>query len=201
MIATGVEQRRLDFRLDRERLFLVGRKPVEQRLENTGLLAGRDQVAVQRVEKKAGNLRKADASDEPVSTSVLRSMSSFATAGLAWPLAHDLSNDCSRGTPAFIIVAICLVNSATSFSLTLPPLFLVCFLTFVTITPWRRSVALTTWSPAARISPLTTLPVLSLPSQAKLNSLILAGCGSGCHSVSPSFTRGRGSWLCRPGRG
>ena len=40
-----------------------------------------------------------------------------------------------------------------------------CFLTLVTVMPWRRSVALTKESPAARISPLITLPFLSLPSQ------------------------------------
>ena len=45
-----VEQRRLDLRLDGLDLFLVGGEAVEQLLENTGLLAGRHQVAEQRVE-------------------------------------------------------------------------------------------------------------------------------------------------------
>src|SRR5450830_2189341 len=37
--------------------------------------------------------------------------------------------------------------------------------------PWRRKVTLTTASPPARSSPRTVLPVLSLPSQAKTDSL------------------------------
>ena len=45
-----IEQRRLDLALDREDFFLVRRQPVEQAVENTGLLAGADQVAEQRVE-------------------------------------------------------------------------------------------------------------------------------------------------------
>jgi hypothetical protein len=35
------------------------------------------------------------------------------------------------------------VNSAMSLPLTEPPLFFFCFLTFWTMIPWRRSVALT----------------------------------------------------------
>ena len=47
-----IEQRRLDLALDGEDFFLVGREALEQGVENTGLLAGADQVAEQRVEIK-----------------------------------------------------------------------------------------------------------------------------------------------------
>jgi hypothetical protein len=57
-----------------------------------------------------------------------------------------------------------------SFDVTLPPRPMRCFLTLVTRMPWRRSVALTTASPPARISPRMTLPALSLPSQRKVTS-------------------------------
>jgi hypothetical protein len=123
--------------------------------------------------KYSGYLRNAAASAEPVSTSVLISFRSFATAGLAAPLL-TISNDCSSGTPAFIIVASWRVKSAMSFSVTLPPPPMRCFLTLVTRIPWRRRVALTTAWPPARISPRITLPALSLPSQRKVASLGLA---------------------------
>jgi hypothetical protein len=99
----------------------------------------------------------------------LISYSSFATAGFGAPL-PTMSNDCSSGTPAFIIVASWRVKSVMSLSVTLPPRPTRCFLTLVTRMPWRRSVALTTASPPARISPRITLPALSLPSQAKVAS-------------------------------
>jgi len=58
------------------------------------------------------------------------------------------------------------VNKVMSLSVTVPLLAKpLCFLTFVTVMPWRRNVALTKESPAARISPFTILPFLSLPSQ------------------------------------
>ncbi len=42
-----IEQRRLDLALDGEDLFLVGREPVEDRVQRAGRLAGGHQVAVQ----------------------------------------------------------------------------------------------------------------------------------------------------------
>jgi hypothetical protein len=39
--------------------------------------------------------------------------------------------------------------------------------------PWRRSAANTWFSPAARVSPRTALPLRSLPSHSKTNSLML----------------------------
>jgi hypothetical protein len=45
-----------------------------------------------------------------------------------------------------------------------------CFLSLVTLMPWRRKAALATDSLAARMSPRTTLPALFLPSQEKLIS-------------------------------
>jgi hypothetical protein len=73
------------------------------------------------------------------------------------------------------------VKSVISFSVIFPLAAKApCFFTFVTVIPWRRKVALTTASPAARISPLTTLPFLSLPSHRKGN---LFGCVS-CHHAS-----------------
>jgi hypothetical protein len=114
-------------------------------------------------------LRKAAASAAPVSTSVLMSLRSFATAGFEAPF-MTISKDWSKGTPAFIIVASWRVKSAMSLAETLPPHFPRCFLTLVTRMPWRRSVALTTAWPPARISPRITLPALSLPSQTKVIS-------------------------------
>ncbi len=62
-----------------------------------------------------------------------------------------------------------------SFSLTLPPLLSRCFLILTGRMPLRRSALLTTVSVVARISPRTIFPPLSLPSQAKLNSLTAGG--------------------------
>jgi len=76
-----------------------------------------------------------------------------------------MSNACSSGTPDFIIVAIWRVNSAMSLSVMRRPRESLRFLTLVTSTPCRRSVAWTTASPPARISPRMSLPFLSLPSQ------------------------------------
>jgi hypothetical protein len=81
-----------------------------------------------------------------------------------------MSKDCSSGTPAFIMVASWRVNSEMSLSVTLPAPPWRCLRTFCTTMPWRRSVALTTFSPCARISPRTVLPDRSLPSHAKVNS-------------------------------
>src|SRR5688500_20408814 len=70
--------------------------------------------------KWSGYLRNAAASADPVSTSVLISISSFATAGFDAPF-DTMSKDCSSGTPAFIMVASWRVKSVMSLSVTLPP--------------------------------------------------------------------------------
>ena len=82
-----------------------------------------------------------------------------------------MSNDCSSGTPAFIIVASCRVKMAMSFCLMARPPEVRRFLSFVTRMPWRRRLAVTAASPPERISPRTTLPFLSLPSHSKMISL------------------------------
>ena len=82
-----------------------------------------------------------------------------------------MSNDCISGTPAFSIVDSCRVKSARSLCVILRPRENDCFLILLTMTPRRRSDAATTDSPPARISPLTTRPFLSRPSQWKTDSL------------------------------
>ena len=91
------------------------------------------------------------------------------TAGLEWPL-PTISKACNSGTPDFIMVANWRVNSVTSFSVTDPPLPARCFLTESILIPWRRNVALTCDSLAARISPRTDLPPLSFPVHTKVDS-------------------------------
>jgi hypothetical protein len=81
-----------------------------------------------------------------------------------------MSNDCRSGTPAFIIVASWRVKRAISFSVTLPPRLRRTALTFCTMMPWRRRVAFTAASLAARTSPRMTLPALSLPSQLNVST-------------------------------
>jgi hypothetical protein len=90
------------------------------------------------------------------------SSSSLPTEGLACPR-PTISKACSSGTPAFIITASWRVKMEMSFSVIFWPLFCETFLTLVTWMPWRRKVAVTIVSPPARISPLTSLPALSLP--------------------------------------
>ena len=71
------------------------------------------------------------------------------------------------------MVASCRVNRVISLSDTLPLLAkLLCFFILVTVIPWRRNEALTKDSPDARISPLMTLPFLSLPSQEYVTSFV-----------------------------
>ena len=125
--------------------------PAPTRLQNSG-------------SKYSGNLRKAWFRLVPVSTSPRMSWISLDTDGFAWPLA-TMSKDCSSGTPAFIIVASWRVNRVMSLSVIFLPLRSDRFLTLVTRMPWRRSVALTTFSPLARSSPRTCLPLRSRPSQ------------------------------------
>ena len=60
-------------------------------------------------------MRKAWASEVPVSTSPRMSVNSLDTAALLEPRA-TMSKACSSGTPAFIIVASWRVNIAMSFS-------------------------------------------------------------------------------------
>src|SRR5450759_3016519 len=95
------------------------------------------------------------------------SNSSLATEGLLWPL-PTISKACRSGTPAFIMVASWRVNNEISLAVILLPPRPDAFLTLGLEMPWRRNVAPTMASPEARISPLTTFPVLSLPSHRKV---------------------------------
>ena len=54
-----------------------------------------------------------------------------------------MSNDCSKGTPAFIIVANWRVKIAMSFGLIFLPARMRRFFILVTKMPWRLSVACT----------------------------------------------------------
>jgi hypothetical protein len=113
--------------------------------------------------KCSGCLRNADDRLVPVSTSDRMSFSSLVMRGLVLPRA-TMSNDCSSGTPAFIMVDSWRVKIAMSFCLIDLPPAVRRFLILLTRMPCRRRLALTTASPPARISPRTTLPLRSLPS-------------------------------------
>ena len=89
--------------------------------------------------------------------------------GLAWPR-PTMSKDCINGTPARSIVESCRVNRARSFSVMRLPREKLCLRILEAIIPRRRSEAATTDSPPARISPLTTRPCLSRPSQRNITS-------------------------------
>ena len=111
-----VHQGRLDLALDGQRLFLVDRQAVEQRLQDAAGLAGLDQVAVQRVELHrvlAEGRRQAGAGLDVAADVVQQLASCF---GLVLPRA-TMSKACSSGTPAFIIVASWRVKMAMSFCL------------------------------------------------------------------------------------
>ncbi|OIQ67052.1 hypothetical protein GALL_513750 [mine drainage metagenome] len=123
-----------------------------------------------RLSKYSGYLRKAVLSEVPVSTSVRMSLSSRVTLGLGLPR-PTMSKACSSGTPAFIMVANWRVKMARSLDLMGFPALMRRFLTLLGITPWRRSAARTWFSPPARVSPRTCLPLRSLPSHSKTNSL------------------------------
>ena len=107
----------------------------------------------------------------PVSTSERMSVSSRVIFGFVLPRA-TMSNDWISGTPARIMVDSWRVKTAMSFCLIALPPLMRRFFTLLTITPWRRRLALTMASPPARISPRTGLPFLSLPSHSKTISLI-----------------------------
>ena len=82
-----------------------------------------------------------------------------------------MSKDCSSGTPAFIMVAICRVNRAISSGLmALPaPNSETAFLrTLVGLTPCLRSWALTNAIFCPAVSPLILAPLRSVPSQTKV---------------------------------
>jgi len=101
--------------------------------------------------------------------SALISCSNFDTDAFACPLA-TISNDCSSGTPAFIIVANWRVKSVMSLVVIFLPVEKDFFFTFVTKMPCLRKVTVTMVSLPARSSPLTIFPDLSLPSHAKMTS-------------------------------
>ena len=88
--------------------------------------------------------------------------------------APTISNDCSSGTPAFIMVASWRVNRVTSLSVMRLALLnrVLCFLTLVTVMPCLRNWELTMASPPACNWPLTFFPRLSMPSHRKVASLI-----------------------------
>ena len=66
--------------------------------------------------KCCGNFRKAALRDVPTSTSLRILRKSSPSAGFGLPRA-TMSNDCNKGTPAFIMVASCRVNMAMSLTL------------------------------------------------------------------------------------
>ena len=121
--------------------------------------------------KYIGYFRKAALSDVPVSTSVRTSFSSLVTLALGLPR-PTMSNDCSNGTPAFIMVASWRVKMAISRGLMDFPERMRRFLILIGKTPCLRKDTLTWFSPAARISPRTCLPPRSLPSHSNTNSLM-----------------------------
>ena len=84
-------------------LFLVGGDLVQQGLQHAGRFAGLDQVAEQVVEIQ-GCLRRASAREVPLSTSALMPRIRSCIVGLSWPR-PTISNDCTSGTPADIMVA------------------------------------------------------------------------------------------------
>ncbi len=81
-----------------------------------------------------------------------------------------MSKACSSGTPAFIMVASWRVKMAMSLGLIDLPERMRRFLILLGSTPWRRSEAITWFSPPARTSPRTCLPWRSLPSHSNTNS-------------------------------
>src|SRR5512132_1039610 len=82
-----------------------------------------------------------------------------------------ISKACSRGTPAFSIVASWRVKNVMSFSLTLPPPRKVCRLSFLMRMPCLRKLEVTTVSDAALTSPRTLRLLRSMPSQRYVYSL------------------------------
>src|SRR5690242_16212685 len=80
-----------------------------------------------------------------------------------------MSNDCTSGMPADIIVASCREKMAMSPAVTLPCLrnSMLCLRTRVGTTPWRRSSVRTAASLVETTLPLTFLPVRSVPSHVK----------------------------------
>jgi len=75
------------------------------------------------------------------------------------------------------MVASCRVNRVMSLSLILPPDLNFSFLTVTLLIPWRRRVAWTTDSLAARISPRTDLPSRLFPSHWKVFCLTAGTLG------------------------
>ena len=63
------------------------------------------------------------------------------------------------------------------------------FLIFVGVTPWRRREDLTWFSPTARISPRTCLPLRSLPSHSNTASLVSADFAVAIGSPGLPFIR------------
>jgi hypothetical protein len=110
-----VHQRRLDLALDGQRLLLVDRQAVEQRLQDAAGLAGFDQVAVQRIEVQRVLAEGRGQAGAGLDVGRM-SFSSLVMRGLVLPR-PTMSKDCSSGTPAFIMVASWRVKIAMSFCL------------------------------------------------------------------------------------
>ena len=119
--------------------------------------------------KWAGCRRKAALREVPVSTSARMSSSTLAMRGLAWPRPRA-SKLCSKGTPACSMVASCRVKSAMSPGLIDAPGVGRCRVTCEFCTPWRRSMAMTWFSPRARIWPRTGWPCVLMPCHSKMSS-------------------------------
>src|SRR5262245_4787372 len=100
--------------------------------------------------------------------SLLIARMSFCIAGFSCP-APTMSNDCTSGMPAVIIVASWREKIAMSAGVTLPCLrnSMLCLRTRVGTTPCRRSSERTAASLVETTLPLTFLPVRSVPSQLK----------------------------------
>src|SRR6185312_14217123 len=143
-----------------------------------------------RLSKYIGNLRNAAESEVPVSTSVRMSLSNLVTLGFGLPR-PTISKACSSGTPAFIMVASWRVKMARSLGRTRLPARDLRFLILLASTPWRRNDACTWFSPTARVSPRTCLPLRSLPSHSKTNSLmfLLVAVAIGLCGVPVLFVR------------
>ena len=109
----------------------------------------------------------------PPETSLAMFLMSAFIAGLSTPPA-TISKDCTRGTPAFIMVASWRVNKAMSAGpIFLPPsenIGFDRFLTLPALMPCFRSWAFTKLTLRPLVSPATFLPALSVPFQSKIRS-------------------------------
>ena len=126
--------------------------------------------------KWSGCLPSASVSEPPASTSPFTDKINFCIAGFSCPL-PTISNDCTSGTPADIIVASCRLNTVMSLVSIFPfapNKGLGFFFSLVGFIPCFLSAVLAAASLGAAISPVTFLVLLSRPSQIKKTSLFLS---------------------------